>query len=203
MHAVGLLLFLRWSNSEVRRLKRGARHLERSVEGDTLREKEKSGANHHEVSALSLPLEPPLPICAFYRPLLRSSPDNQTLCPSKPSDRVHSNPIYTTSLTPLPPPGVHYLFAHSIVLSPEALLSIRLCIQAPLYTQPPPLTPGVHYVLLRSASFSFSSPKLSCQSDFVSKHPYTHSPHPSPLECITYFCVPPLSRSLLRSSPAS
>ena len=199
MHAVGLLLFLRWSNSEVRRPKRGARHLERSVEDDTLREKEKSGANHHEVSALSLPLESITYLCIL------SSSSSKLSCQSnfcvQASPPIGFTQIPSTLL--LWPPGVHYLFAHSIVLSPEALLPIKLCIQAPLYTQPPSLTPGVHYVLLRSASFSFSSPKLSCQSDFVSKHPYTHSPHPSPLECITYFCVPPLSRSLLRSSPAS
>ena len=96
-----------------------------------------------------------LPICALYRSLTRSSPANQTLYPST---LIHTAPI------PHPWSALRTsAFRLFLVLFSEALLSIRLCIQAPLYTQPPPLTPGVHYVLLRSASFSFSSPKLSCQ----------------------------------------
>ena len=163
VHAVGLLLFLRWSNSEVRRPKRGARHLERSVEDDTLREKEKSGANHHEVSALSLPLESITYLC-----ILSSS-----------SSKLSWQSNFCVQASPL----------IGFTQIPSTLLLWPLSLPLEFITY------------LRT--LSSSHPKLCCQSNFVSKHPYTHSPHPSPLECITYFCVPPLSRSLLRSSPAS
>ena len=152
-----LALFSRWLFSYSRHYWMRVHHFYRSFsEARPSKPSSRVQSNPIRVHYLShsLPLKSITYLCIL------SSSSSKLSCQS--NFCVQASPPITLLLwPPLPPPGVHYLFAHSIVLSPEALLPIKLCIQAPLYTQP------------------------------------------SPLECITYFCVPPLSRSLLRSSPAS